>query len=151
MQLLKDAEFHSLGLVLGSGYSVDAVDQGPAVGVYEPRVAAGCRLPHRLLPDGGSLYALLGTGLTIIGSARSVAPFVQAGATLDIPLTTIDLDATAVPQSSVDTILVRPDQYIAWARAVADTQGAAVVLRSALMGFESGFRSDPTDELSPAD
>src|SRR4051812_22452642 len=66
---VKDPEFHSLGLVLGYDYpdSPVVVPDGTAraeyqVPSYEPSAVPGARLPHVWLPDGTSIYDLLGEG-----------------------------------------------------------------------------------------
>src|SRR3954468_23583009 len=70
---VKDPEFHSLGLVLGYDYpsSPVVVSEGPAaqgqpVNTFEPTGPPGARLPQVWLPDGTSIYALLGEDFTLI-------------------------------------------------------------------------------------
>src|SRR3954447_10036858 len=79
---VKDPEFHALGLVLGYDYPDSPVvvpDAGsrpaPEVVTYTPSSAPGARLPHAWLPDGSSLYDLLGDGFTLL----RLSPATDAG------------------------------------------------------------------------
>ena len=86
IQAAKNREFHSLGIVLG--YQYDAlpviVDDGspliPEGQDYEPTARPGSRLPHLWLPDGASLYDLLGNGLSLLRlhDDADVAPFIES-------------------------------------------------------------------------
>lgn len=75
---VKEAEFHSLGLVLGSSYAgspliVDDGTSPPAQDPvhHEPTARPGSLLPHAWTPDGASVYDLLSADLTLLvdGSA----------------------------------------------------------------------------------
>lgn len=129
VQRIKRAEFHSLDLVLGYGYTAAAARQVPAPGQYRPRTEAGNRLPHRWLPDGRSLYDALGTGFTVIGDAAEVAELVHAAQLRGVPLAV--LPPAGDPEQPV--VLVRPDQHIAWAGSRLDHPMS--ILDAALIGF----------------
>ena len=121
----KAPEFHSAGLVLGYGYGATSRDQAPTPAIYRPVVAAGNRLPHRLI-NGRPIYDLLGPEFTAIGSAHAVVPIVAEATRRGIPLRHLDSDDPCV-------VLVRPDQHIAWVGA--GTLGWGDVLESAVTGF----------------
>jgi 2-polyprenyl-6-methoxyphenol hydroxylase-like FAD-dependent oxidoreductase len=123
----KSPEFFSEGLVLGYGYGPTSRDQAPNPAVYRPVIAAGNRLPFRLVGD-RPIYDLLGPWFTAIGSAEAVAPIRTEAARRGIPLAHLDSDGPGV-------VLVRPDQHIAWVGA--GTLGWEDVLDSAVRGFTS--------------
>ncbi|MEU9025266.1 FAD-dependent monooxygenase [Actinomadura sp. NPDC048394] len=100
VQRTKDAEFHSLDLVLGYTYRGSPIVAGDA----------GGRLLHRWLAPGDSLYDRLGRGFTLIAnpSATGAAAFAKAAADLGVPLDVLDDPYTTGLR------LVRPDQHVAW-------------------------------------
>jgi hypothetical protein len=129
IQTSKYAEFHSLDLVLGYSYdnsSVIVADGRPLTtqepSVYVPTAQPGSRLPHLWLPDGRSVFDLLGTdmSLIILDPGDDSEPFRLAAKALSIPLTIIDLAALGCPTAALQTLyqatmlLVRPDQHVAW-------------------------------------
>jgi 2-polyprenyl-6-methoxyphenol hydroxylase-like FAD-dependent oxidoreductase len=143
---VKDPEFHSLGLVLGYDYpnSPVVVPDGrarkdPEVAVYEPSSHAGARLPHVWLPDGTSIYDLLGAGFTLLrlSPGAPTAPLTEAAARTGVPVQVLDLAHLPRLRAlyEADLVLVRPDQHVAWrGQAVEDADallhrvvGAAVV------------------------
>lgn len=122
---VKDAEFHSLGLVLGYDYpdSPVVVPDGrevppESITSYVPSAHAGARLPHAWLPDGDSIYDLLGDGFTVLclTADADAAPLSDAAALRRVPLRVLDL--SHLPQLhalyQADLVLVRPDQHVAW-------------------------------------
>ncbi|GAA3392500.1 FAD-dependent monooxygenase [Cryptosporangium minutisporangium] len=139
---VKDAEFHSLGLVLGYDYPdspvvvpdgavvpedagvLDGPDVGsgttvpePTLTLYTPSAHPGARLPHAWLPDGGSLYDRLGPEFTLLRvGAGDVDGVVSAADRLGIPVQVVDLtDRPELrPHYGADLVLVRPDQHVAW-------------------------------------
>lgn len=91
----------------------------------------GARLPHSWLPDGRSLYDLLGDGLTLLLLAGDREPdraaFAKEAAARGVPLTTVDLTGL-VPREryGAPMLLIRPDQHIAW-RGADGTQAGDVL------------------------
>jgi 2-polyprenyl-6-methoxyphenol hydroxylase-like FAD-dependent oxidoreductase len=129
IQRAKHAEFHSLGLVLGYTYSGSPVVQpgggsGPPpadLSCYIPSAEQGRRLPHAWLPDGRSLYDVLGRGLTLLGppgaDAAGLAAGVVAGVVARARERGIPLTVRAAPDGYPwrdEYLLIRPDQHIAW-------------------------------------
>lgn len=102
---VKSPEFYSAGLVLGYGYGPASRDQAPTPAEYVPTVAAGNRLPHRLI-GGRAIFDLLGPWFTAIGSSNAVAPLVAEARGRGIPIEHLETD-------DPDVVLVRPDQHIA--------------------------------------
>lgn len=127
----KTEEFHSLGLVLGSGYTDQARTQAVSVSEYQPGVVAGARLPHHRLADGGSLFDVLGRGFTVLGSPDAVGPLVAEGERRGVPVEAVEERGEDWP----DVVLVRPDQVIAWAGSSAEASMADQVWERALRGF----------------
>ena len=86
---------------------------------YVPSAHPGARLPHAWLPDGTSIYDLLGDGFTLL---RARPADVDATALADaatrqrIPLRVLDLGHLPRLRSlyEADLVLVRPDQHVAW-------------------------------------
>ncbi len=122
---VKDPEFHSLGLVLGYDYagSPVVVPDGtaapePSIPDYRPSAHPGARLPHAWLPDGSSLFDLLGDGFTLLRLAPgpSECPLADAASKAGVPLTVVDLAhlPRLRPLYGADLVLVRPDQHVAW-------------------------------------
>jgi 2-polyprenyl-6-methoxyphenol hydroxylase-like FAD-dependent oxidoreductase len=122
---VKDPEFHSLGLVLGYDYpdSPVVVPDGlpvpePELVTFRPSAHPGARLPHAWLPDGRSLYDLLGEEFTLLRLDRTVATeaLAAAAARRDVPFRVLDLDHVPGLREScgADLLLVRPDQHVAW-------------------------------------
>jgi 2-polyprenyl-6-methoxyphenol hydroxylase-like FAD-dependent oxidoreductase len=123
--VVKDPEFHSLGLVLGYDYpdSPLVVPSGgprpePTVTSYIPSAHPGARLPHTWLPDGSSVYDLLGEEFTALQLSLDADPrsLVEAAARQGVPLRVVDL--SSLPRLhrvwGADLVLVRPDQHVAW-------------------------------------
>ncbi|HEY0813151.1 MAG TPA: FAD-dependent monooxygenase [Pseudonocardia sp.] len=113
IQATKKAEFHALNLVLGLGCAASPVvvpDDDTAR--FE---TAGFRLPHVWLDPATSLYDALGDGFTLVVTAGSGAPGLEAAARA-VPLTVLDLRGRDLrDRYGHDLLLVRPDQYVAWA------------------------------------
>jgi hypothetical protein len=145
IQAAKDAEFHSLGLVLGYHYGSSPVivaDGTPEPAVdpsrYVPSIRPGARLAHCWLPDGRSLYDALGHGFTLVCLDRAVdpTPFVRAAANHGTPLVVVDAHGPEWSSVQLATsydaalLLVRPDQHVAWGTSepvVGDTTAARVL------------------------
>jgi 2-polyprenyl-6-methoxyphenol hydroxylase-like FAD-dependent oxidoreductase len=141
---VKDPEFHSLGLVLGYDYpdSPVVVRDGsprpePEVVRYTPSAHPGARLPHAWLPDGRSVYDVLGDGFALLRlDPDAVAgPWLEAFARAGVPLRLVDLDPAQRARYGAPLLLVRPDQHVAW-RGAAGTDPAAVL--GAVTGRRTG-------------
>src|SRR4051812_14075048 len=122
---VKDPEFHSLGLVLGYAYPDSPVvvpDGGPSpateVVAYTPSSAPGARLPHAWLPDGTSIYDLLGDDFTLLrlAPAADAGPFLDGATRAGVPVRLLDLVHLPKLRAryGADLLLVRPDQHVAW-------------------------------------
>ncbi|MHC6591252.1 FAD-dependent monooxygenase [Arthrobacter sp. C152] len=143
---VKQSEFDSLGLVLGYAYggsSVVVPDGSPVPAEdpirYVPSASPGALLPHAWLAD-SSLYDLLGEGFTLLadaGALRGVpadmafAPVLEAAARHGIPVTVAAVgpsgDGTGPAELwGADSVLVRPDQHVAWRGSSAEEAAAAV-------------------------
>jgi 2-polyprenyl-6-methoxyphenol hydroxylase-like FAD-dependent oxidoreductase len=96
-------------------YDNDAVPADDPL-IYRPTTAPGARLPSVYLKDGEPLFDRLGPWFTIINFGRQDASaFAEAAAELNVPLKVLNLDEPEVaPVYGNGTILVRPDQHIAW-------------------------------------
>jgi 2-polyprenyl-6-methoxyphenol hydroxylase-like FAD-dependent oxidoreductase len=148
----KDPEFHSLGLVLGYDYPLSpvvvadgSVAADPPVNRFEPSAHPGARLPHAWLPDGTSIYDLLGEGFTLLRLAEGVdtGPLRHAATRLGVPLTVLDL--AHLPQLgtlyAADLLLVRPDQHVAW-------RGDDIADPHRLLQWVVGAAASPTTSAS---
>ena len=112
------------GLNFGYFYSqspVIAYDDGehPTYTMYDftPSTVPGCRAPHFFLPNGQSLYDLLGPDYSILrfDPAVSIDGIVQAAAHRGMPLVVVDLPAECAGDLYHHKLaLIRPDQHIAW-------------------------------------
>lgn len=133
---VKDSEFHSLGLVLGYHYadSPVVVPDGLTAPAehpvdYEPSAVPGCLLPHLWLPDGRSVYDLLGTGFSLLVlSDVDTAPVVTAAAAKGVPLQVVRPESEeARVLWGADLLLIRPDQHVAWRGSDLDVAAAALL------------------------
>jgi hypothetical protein len=97
---------------------------------YTPSSHPGARLPHTWLPDGTSIYDLLGDGFTLVRLAPTAdaAPFLDAAARAGVPVRLLDLVHLPKLRAryGADLLLVRPDQHVAW-RGTADADADAVL------------------------
>ena len=136
IQVAKDREFHSLGLVLGYQYDVSPVivDDGtppPESQTYSPTARPGARLPHMWLPDGASLYDLLGKGLSLLRlhADADIAPFIESATSHDVPLTVVELRGEKLEERyGASLLLVRPDQHVAWRGTSVDRATAGTII-----------------------
>ena len=150
---VKESEFHSLGLVLGYDYpdSPTVVPDGrpvpePTLRTYAPSAHPGARLPHAWLPDGTSIFDLLGDGFTLIRLSRDAdpVPLTDAATRRGIPFRVLDLVHRPELRSryEADLVLVRPDQHVAW-------RGSVAADPACLMQHVVGGRDEP-DVLASA-
>jgi 4-hydroxyisophthalate hydroxylase len=103
-----------------------------AIGSHSHAARAGHHLAPQPLSLGKNIFEELGEGFTLIdlGASGAVAAFEQAASQLRIPLKVIsDSAADGREKYRSRLILVRPDQFVAWAGDEAD---AANVLRHAI-------------------
>jgi hypothetical protein len=130
IQETKTAEFHALDLVIDVGIGPSPVISGPAAG------PTGRRLPHAYVGT-RSLYDLLGPDFTLLcltaAAARAAAPLLAAARHRRVPLAVLDLTGHALgPRPGAGLLLVRPDQYVAWAGdRVADAEGVLALVTGA--------------------
>ena len=89
---------------------------GYTMGTFTPSTVPGCRAPHFWLADGRSLYDALGDGYTLLrlDASLDVSALRAASAHRAMPLTVLDVPATADPAYRHALVLVRPDQHVAW-------------------------------------
>lgn len=92
---------------------------GSAVGRHEFQARAGHHLAPAVLSDGRNVYEKLGAGFTLLAfgaDAPMVHAFVDAAVELGLPLQLIeDTDDGERQRYAATLILVRPDQFVAWA------------------------------------
>jgi hypothetical protein len=90
-----------------------------ALGGHQHRARAGHHLTPQRLNDGRNVFEALGPGFTLLAfdaSAAIVAGFEREAAALGAPLAVVrDHHAGEVARYEASLILVRPDQFIAWA------------------------------------
>lgn len=108
-----------------------------AKGDHARRARAGHHLTPLALPDGRNTFGALGIGFTLIalGAGAAIAPaFANAAAELGIPLTVMPSpDPGDAKAYEADLVLVRPDQYVAWA-GMAPEADALPILRRVVGG-----------------
>lgn len=109
---------------------------GSAVGRHDFRARAGHHLAPARLSDGSNVYEHLGAGYALLAlgaDALAVRAFVDAAAELGLPLQLVEDSAEGERQRyGASLILVRPDQFVAWAGAGTVTSAQAFgVLRCA--------------------
>jgi 2-polyprenyl-6-methoxyphenol hydroxylase-like FAD-dependent oxidoreductase len=118
-----NAENESWGIEFGYVYyrsPIVAVEQGaepPSDPVrYVPTTMPGARLPSAFLSDGTALFDRLGPWFTLINFGKSSTDaFAAAANKAKVPLQILNLDEPALERIyGRDTLLVRPDQHIAW-------------------------------------
>jgi 4-hydroxyisophthalate hydroxylase len=115
-----------------------------AIGSHQSAVRAGHHFtPHRL-SSGRDVYEELGEGFTLVdlgGDAGSVRMLREAAETLRMPLKVItESDPATKEFYAHELILVRPDQFVAWAANGPVTDGLSILRRAI------GYRADGTDQ-----
>ncbi|GJF32423.1 hypothetical protein KNE206_51230 [Kitasatospora sp. NE20-6] len=119
IQDTKTAEFHALDLVIDIRLESSPVISGATDTPGTTGTTAGQRLPHaRIGPR--SLYDLLGPGFTLLcltdTATRDAALLADAAKRRHVPLDVLDLSGSGLRHHlGTDLLLVRPDQYVAWA------------------------------------
>lgn len=114
-------EYATIGVQLGERYISPIIRANPNDAVpddpwdrYVPSDQAGGRAPHFLLPDGRSLYDMLGAGflLLVFGEADTAA-IESAAEERGVPLTVVRLTARPADYHRA-LVLIRADHHIAW-------------------------------------
>jgi 4-hydroxyisophthalate hydroxylase len=108
-----------------------------AIGSHAYAARAGHHLAPQVLTGGRNIFEALGHGFTLIdlGASEAVSRFARAAAELRVPLKLVSdspVDGREKYQSRL--ILVRPDQFVAWA---GDDADPAELLRRAIGGSDS--------------
>jgi 2-polyprenyl-6-methoxyphenol hydroxylase-like FAD-dependent oxidoreductase len=133
------AEFNIPGITFGGRY-----DGSPAVvsdatapppdkaNEYIPTACPGGRPPHLWMPDGRSLYDLLGFEWTLLRLGKGKSPMPPQSPMLKV----LELDSEEARELyAADLVLIRPDQIVAW-RSNSDARLDAIMRK--LCGFLPG-------------
>ena len=113
----KRAEFFSQDLVLGGRYSGSPViaDAGKAPGPWWQQAWPGTRLPHLWLSPGVSTLDVVGDAYTaLVTDAFEGEVLSRAAASAQLPLSVVTLDAGGLDRLGGESLIVRPDQVVAW-------------------------------------
>jgi 4-hydroxyisophthalate hydroxylase len=109
-----------------------------AVGAHAYQARPGHHLAPQSLSDGRNVYDALGQGFTLLAldaAAGDVEAFAAAASSLGLPLATVrDSAAAGRERYEARLVLVRPDQFVAWAGERADDPAA--LLRKAAGGAD---------------
>ena len=116
-----------------------AAGQGPgAVGRHAFEARAGHHLAPASLSDGRNVYEALGDGFVLLAwgaEAPSVRAFAEAAKALGVPLQVIEDSAQDERERhAAALVLVRPDQFVAWAGAGAVSQDQARAILQRVRG-----------------
>ena len=113
-------------LVIGS-----AGERPSAIGSHEFAARAGHHLTPRLLSSGRNVFEELGTGFALINLGADedlVRDISRAAETRDVPLKIISDETPASGKFyNADLVLVRPDQFVAWASNGATTDAGEII------------------------
>src|ERR1700692_2109723 len=117
-------QYACAGLNFGSYYDASpiiAYDGSPhpayTMDVYAPSTVPGCRTPHLVREDGGSLYDAMGPEFTLLRLDPNLdaAPLELAARQRGLPLKVVDIKP---PETATfyggRLVLSRPDQHVAW-------------------------------------
>jgi 2-polyprenyl-6-methoxyphenol hydroxylase-like FAD-dependent oxidoreductase len=118
-------EFEIPGVILGvcyRGSRLVATEEGPPpeddMHVYRPSTYPGCRAPHLVLDDGGSILDRFGKGFVLVGfngKASDATGLCKAAQAAGLPLAVEMIHESAARELyGSDWVLVRPDQHVAW-------------------------------------
>lgn len=101
----------------GSPITVGDADRRPsAIGRHENRARAGHHLAPVRREDGTDPFeSISGSFCLLTADAAGAEPFVTAAAALGVPLRVVITDAEGTHKMENPHVLVRPDQFIAWA------------------------------------
>ncbi|HVM81943.1 MAG TPA: FAD-dependent oxidoreductase [Stellaceae bacterium] len=130
------AEFNIPGITFGTRYDASPliVSDGSApppddANRYLPSAVPGGRAPHAWLPNGRSLFDVLGFGFALLrlGPRAADGSGIAAVARgLRVPLATLEFPSEELRELyGADLVLIRPDQIVAWrGNRVPDDPGA---------------------------
>jgi 4-hydroxyisophthalate hydroxylase len=97
-----------------------------AVGMHRFEARAGHHLAPGVTAHGAEAFSSLGPGFTLLTApGESAEPFESAAEELRVPLTAITLEGDSAERYAAPFVLVRPDEYVAWAGA--DPEPTAVL------------------------
>lgn len=126
--------------VFEPNYRGSSIVWGPPGAVSSARGghAFATRAGHHLAPlplsSGGSVFEELGDGFTLLAldaDPATVRRFEAAAGSLALPLKTIaDSRAEGREQYQADLVLIRPDQFVAWASHEGSADAAAILERA---------------------
>ena len=109
-----------------------------ALGSHSLRAEAGRHLSPQPLSDGRNVYEALNAGFTLLALDQHdaiVIEFAEAAATLALPLTILrDSRRDGRENYGAGLILIRPDQFIAWAGEFSGVDAVMILRRAA--GFD---------------
>jgi hypothetical protein len=123
---LKQAEFSTLGVVLGYRYEQSPIivsdgSKAPpqTVTEYIPSATPGCRAPHVWLADGSALFDHFGQDFTLLVTGDIDAGFdrqlQQQAKQAGVPVMLLSVaDAEVADLYQARYTLIRPDQHVAW-------------------------------------
>ena len=87
-----------------------------AVGAHAFEARAGHHLAPGLTSSGSEVFPELGAGVTLLAApGADTSGFEAAISELEMPLTVVALDAASASRYVAPLVLVRPDEYVAWA------------------------------------
>ncbi len=119
-----------------------------ALGNHSFAAEAGKHLSPQMLSDGRNVHEALGAGFTLIAFDEEealISAFEQEAASLGLPLAIVrDSRADGRKHYGVGLILVRPDQFVAWAGEASEINAHAILRRVAGFNSGSGFMKLPT-------
>jgi 2-polyprenyl-6-methoxyphenol hydroxylase-like FAD-dependent oxidoreductase len=126
-----EPHYEGSSVVVGAGQAAGA--QGPgAVGRHAFEARAGHHLAPAELSDGRNVYEALGDGFVLLAwdaDARSVRAFADVASQLGVPLQVIEDSAQGERlRHAAALVLVRPDQFVAWAGAGTVSQDQALAI-----------------------
>jgi hypothetical protein len=119
----------------GSPIVIGASGVTTAVGSHSFAARAGHHLAPQFLPSGQNVFDALGPDFTLLAvgaDQADVEAFEAAAAALKIPLKVVRTAPTpALERYAARLVLVRPDQFVAWAGDAAGADAADILARAA--------------------
>jgi len=119
----------------GSHIICNAVDaRSGAVGMHSFEARAGYHLSPARLGNGSEVWDELGAGFTLLSFRKNqalVESFLASASALGVPLKAVDLTAyDLVDFYKAETLLIRPDHFIAWNGSCGQTDTTAILERA---------------------